>query len=150
MAKFSKEPPVLHEPICIALGTFLSKCFLEPERTNGLKSLVEVDGLHYKKVKRSEDAKLERPMKVGDEDAKRKRHGWKEVGSAVPKFDAYCDKFLGIVTKFESRWDDHLCRICDAKLWIELASHETRPLHWALYRAGSKARRFKKPRYVSC
>lgn len=51
---------------------------------------------------------------------------------------------MDMMTKFESMWDAKLGSIGVTKQQSEYKWDDTRPVHWALSRAGPRARKFKK------
>lgn len=84
---FSKKPVVLHNLICIALGTGPSEGLQEPGRKDGSIPTVEVKEMHYRKIGDLK-SRPEGQMRVENEGVGRSAHDCREKFSTDPKFDA--------------------------------------------------------------
>lgn len=60
------------------------------------------------------------------------------------KLDAYCEKLIRLMAKFEPMQDGTLGHISEAKIYVELPSDKFRAVHDARYRAGLRTLEFKK------
>lgn len=69
-------------------------------------------------------------------------HDWRHGFKTGPKCDAYLDKSIGLMTKFQSMSDVYLGSINVVKHCTEVAWDETGPIHSAPYREGPNAREF--------
>lgn len=59
------------------------------------------NALHYKEEE-DKQTKLERHINVEHQDDERNAHSWKQEGKIDPKFNAHCNKFIGMMTELES------------------------------------------------
>lgn len=141
MTNFSKKPGVLHKHICTALGTDPPDCIVECEQNEGLKSTVEINNVHYKKLE-DWQTEIEGKMKVDHEYAEWKAHEWTQAISTDIKFDVYRDKSIGKMDEFESMCICHLGCLIVAKHGIELKSDVIQAVHCATYIAKPRTREF--------
>lgn len=82
-------------------------------------------------------------MKVEHEDANQKGHGRDEV-KIDSKLEPYRDKIIGMMTKSKSMWIGPVDPMSVSKHRIKLPSDNNPLIYGAPYRAGTKAREFKK------
>lgn len=71
-------------------------------------------------------------------------HGWRQGIRIDEKFGSYRKRFIDVLSKFQHIWDSLHGRITTANNRIEFLEPVTRSIQSALYRAGSKTRKFVK------
>lgn len=81
--------------------------------------------MHYREVE-DQQTKIRRHIKVENEIFRRELRDWRDEVKRESKLDAKLDKFIDMIIKFDSIWDDDLSRISVAKHCIELSTNEIR------------------------
>lgn len=94
------------------------ECILVPKQDHGPKSTADVNVVHKREVE-DQQTQIEGDIKVENEGPEQKEHDWRNQVKVDVKLDTYGNKFMDVMTEFESLWDGRLGCISPSKHCIE-------------------------------